>query len=103
MAKVEYKVCDICNRNIHVDNKYQMFIHIMFGLDICQNCLDKLKQLSIDRKNEEKCMAEISKRTNKYENVDCKSAYYEGVEDALSVLSHHRLKKLADMWEYKTI
>ena len=92
MAKVKYRVCDICHESMDNPSKFTMLIHFLFGMDVCVNCLDKLKRLSIDREEEMKYINEICKCTGKYEDDDCEIAYCQGVEDALNVLSHRRLK-----------
>lgn len=63
-------------------------------MDICYDCIGKIKQLSIDKKDEEKYMQEVLDNARNYHDVDKKSAYYEGVEDALNVLSHKRLANI---------
>ena len=47
-----------------------------------------------DKKDEERYIKEVFDNAKKYGNSDMKSAYYEGIEDALSVLSHKRLANI---------
>ena len=47
-----------------------------------------------DKKDEERYIKEVFDNAKKYGNPDMKSAYYEGIEDALSVLSHKRLANI---------
>ena len=63
-------------------------------LDICDDCIGKIKRLSIDKKDEEKYIKEVFDKAKDYDNPDMKSAYYKGIEDTLNVLSHKRLKNL---------
>lgn len=106
MAKIKYRECDICGNRIPgfefdiggIAKRYINGCHIwnkLFnGIDICDDCVDKIKYLSIDKKNEEKFISEFFKNEKKYDNPDMQSAYYEGLEDALKVLSHKRLKDI---------
>ena len=50
--------------------------------------------MSIDKKDEEKYIKEVLGKARNYDNPDLKSAYYEGIEDTLNVLSHKRLKNI---------
>ena len=47
-----------------------------------------------DKKDEERYIKEVFVNAKKYGNPDMKFAYYEGIEDALSVLSHKRLANI---------
>lgn len=106
MSKIKYRVCDICGKQIyktehnsygiciHHANFYRLWNRLFSGLDICTNCFQKIKRLSIDKKDEEKYIKEVFDKARNYDNPDLKSAYYEGIEDTLNVLSHKRLKNL---------
>lgn len=61
---------------------------------MCNDCIDKIKRLSIDKKDEEEYIKEVFDKAKNYDNPDIKSAYYEGIEDTLNVLSYKRLKNI---------
>lgn len=101
MSKVKYRKCDICGNTLETDirfygflNGYRIWNRLFNHLDICNDCMKKIKILSIDVKDEEKYIDELFDKHNKYENIDCESAYFQGVEDMLSILSHKRLNKI---------
>lgn len=104
MAKIKYRVCDICGNRIHGfeldmtrivrSNDCRIWNKLFNRLDICNDCIDKIKRLSIDKKDEEKYIKEVFDKAKKYDNPDMESAYYEGIEDTLNVLSHKRLKNI---------
>lgn len=101
MSKVNYRVCDICGNTLKRDVRFlghmngcRIWNKLFNGLDICYNCLYKIKRLSIDKKDEEKYIKEVLGKARNYDNPDLKSAYYEGIEDTLNVLSHKRLKNI---------
>lgn len=101
MSKVNYRTCDICGNILKKDIRFlgrmngcRIWNKLFNDLDICYDCFYKIKRLSIDKKDEEKYLKEIFDNARDYDNPDMKSAYYEGIEDALNVLSHKRLKNL---------
>lgn len=106
MSKINYRVCDICGNRIpgfefditgiakRYINGCRIWNKLFNRLDICDDCIDKIKHLSIDKKDEEKYIKEVFDKAKDYNNPDMKSAYYQGIEDALGVLSHKRLKNL---------
>jgi hypothetical protein len=106
MSKINYRVCDICGNRIpgfefditgiakRYINGCRIWNKLFNRLDVCDDCIDKIKRLSIDKKDEEKYIKEVFDKAKDYDNLDMKSAYYEGIEDALGVLSHKRLKNI---------
>ena len=106
VSKVNYRVCDICGNRIpcfefditgiakRYINGCRIWNKLFSRLDICDDCIDKIKQLSIDKRDEETYIKEVFDKAKNYDNPDMKSAYYEGIEDTLNVLSHKRLKNL---------
>ena len=60
MSKVNYRRCDICGDILKTDirifgftNGYRIWNRLFNKLDICDTCMKKIKQLSIDSKEEE--------------------------------------------------
>lgn len=53
--------------------------------------MEKIRLLSIDEKDEQEYVNKLIGNMKNYSNCDCQSAYCEGLDDALSVLSHRRL------------
>lgn len=102
MAKVNYRKCDICGDSLRdneyvpsgFSNGYRIWNRVFNGLDICDRCMSKIKRLSIDIEEEKRCVQEVLDKHEPYENDYCESAYLQGVEDALGVLSHKRLLNL---------
>lgn len=96
MAKISYTKCDICGDELRTDPRIWGFVngYNILGLDICDNCKAKIKQLSTDIDIEEKCWKLILKDNRKYSNDDVQAAYYQGVEDCLANLSHNRLRNI---------
>ena len=101
VSKVNYRVCDICGNILKTDIRFTGYVNgcriwnkLFDRLDICNDCIDKIKRLSIDKKDEERYIKEVFDKAKNYDNPDMKSAYYEGIEDTLNVLSHKRLKNL---------
>lgn len=101
MSKIKYRVCDICGNILKTDirftgyvNGYRIWNKLFNRLDICNDCIDKIKRLSIDKKDEEKYLEEVFDNARNYHDVDKQSAYYEGIEDTLKVLSHKRLANI---------
>lgn len=101
MAKVNYRTCDICGDilkpNVVVGgflNGYRIVNKVLNGLDICKKCMKKIRLLSIDKADEQKYVNDLIKNMKQYSNFDCQAAYCEGLEDALSVLSHRRLEHI---------
>ena len=72
MAKVNYRTCDICGDILKTDIRCHGFTN---GYRIWNRLFNN--KLIGNMKN--------------YSNCDCQSAYCEGLDDALSVLSHRRL------------
>ena len=98
VAKVNYRTCDICGSMLEpyrpigdVTYGYRFLNKLFSRLDICNKCMKKIQLLSIDKEEEQKCVDKLIGNMKKYSNCDCQSAYCEGLEDALSVLSHGRL------------
>ena len=101
MSKVNYRRCDICGDILKTDirvsgftNGYRIWNRLFNKLDICCTCMEKIKQLSIDIKEEEKYVQEIFDHHEQYEDIACESAYLQGVEDMLDILSHNRLRNI---------
>lgn len=101
MSKINYRVCDICGNILKTDVRFTGYVNgcriwnkLFNRLDMCNDCIDKIKRLSIDKKDEEKYIKEVFDKAKNYDNSDIKSAYYEGIEDTLNVLSHKRLKNI---------
>lgn len=101
MSKVNYRKCDICGDILKTDiriygfvNGYRIWNRLFNKLDICHSCMKKIKHLSIDIKDEEKYVDELFDKHETYENFDNESAYLQGAEDMLSILSHKRLKNI---------
>lgn len=82
VSKINYRVCDICGNRIL--NGCQIWNKLFNRLDICEDCINKIKRLSIDKKDEEKYIKEVFDNARNYDNPDMKSAYYEGIEDTLN-------------------
>lgn len=101
MSKINYRVCDICGNILKTDIRFTGYVNgcqiwnkLFNRLDICDDCIDKIKRLSIDKKDEEKYIKEVFDKAKDYHDVDEQVAYYQGIEDAFGVLSHKRLKNL---------
>lgn len=101
MSKVNYRRCDICGSILKKDarvssfiNGYRIWNRLFNRLDICHSCMKKINQLSTDIKDEEKYVDELFDKHETYENFDNESAYLQGAEDMLSILSHKRLKNI---------
>ena len=106
VSKINYRVCDICGNRIpgfefditgiakRYINGCRIWNKLFNRLDICDDCIGKIKYLSIDKKDEEKYIKEVFDKAKDYDNPDMKSAYYQGIEDTMNVLSHKRLKNL---------
>ncbi len=101
MSKIKYRVCDICGNTLKTDIRLTGYVNgcriwnkLFNGLDICNDCIDKIKRLSIDKKDEKKYLREVFDKERNYDNPDMESAYYEGIEDTLKVLSHKRLANI---------
>ena len=101
MSKVNYRRCDICGEILKTDirvsgftNGYRIWNRLFNNLDICSTCMEKIKQLSIDSKEEEKYVKELFDKHNKYEDFNLESIYLQGVEDMLNILSHKRLRNI---------
>lgn len=101
MAKVNYRTCDICGDILKADircrgftNGYRIWNRLFNKLDICNKCMEKIRLPSIDKKTEQEYVNDLIKNMKEYSNFDCQSVYCEGLEDALSILSHRRLKHI---------
>ena len=101
MSKINYRKCDICGHILETDirccgftNGYRIWNRLFNSIDICCDCMKKIEQLSIDKNIEEKCWGLILKDNRKYSDDDKQAAYYQGVEDCLAKLSHHKLKNI---------
>lgn len=101
MSKVNYRKYDICGsvleKNVRVPgfiNGYRIWNRLFNKLDICRTCMKKIQQLSIDVKDEEKYVDELFDKHETYENFDNESAYLQGAENMLSILSHKRLRNI---------
>lgn len=101
MSKVNYRRCDICGETLVKNSKgnnylngYRIWNRLFNKLDICNTCMGKIKQLSIDSKEEEKYVKELFDKHNKYEDFNLESIYLQGVEDMLDILSHNRLRNI---------
>ena len=82
MSKVNYRRCDICGEILNTDirvsgftNGYRIWNSLFNKLDICNTCMEKIKQLSIDSKEEEKYVKELFDKHNKYEDFNLESIY----------------------------
>lgn len=101
MSKVNYRMCDICGSILKTDirvygfvNGYRIWNRLFNRLDICHSCMKKIRQLSTDVKDEEKYVDELFDKHETYENSDNESAYLQGAEDMLSILSNRRLRHI---------
>lgn len=97
MAKINYRQCDICGEILKLDrciNGYRIWNRLFNKLDICNNCMKKIKKLSVDKDIEIQCLNYIGKMERNFTNNDEMSAYYQGVEDCLAGLSHYKLAKI---------
>ena len=103
MAKVKYRECDICGHKLHENSVaggyldgYRILNRFFNKLDICSNCMKKIKLLSIDVKEEKKCIDKFFDDGNEYSEIDdnYKTAYLHGAKNILDVLSHNRLKDI---------
>ncbi len=101
MSKVNYRRCDICGSMLKKDTRVSGFINgyriwngLFNRLDICYSCMKKINQLSTDVKDEEKYVDELFDKHETYENFDNESAYLQGAEDMLNILSHKRLRNI---------
>ena len=101
MSKVNYRQCDICGNILKTDirvlgftNGYRIWNRLFNRLDICDKCIEKIKKLSIDSKEEEKYVNELFDKHNKYDDFNLESAYLQGVEDMFDILSHKRLRNI---------
>lgn len=101
MSKVNYRKCDICGDILKKDvrvcgfvNGYRIWNRLFNKLDICHSCMKKIRQLSIDSKDEEKYVNELFDNHDRYEDFDYESAYLQGAEDMLGILSHKRLRTI---------
>ena len=101
MSKINYRVCDICGNTLKTDIRLTGYVNgcriwnkLFNRLDMCNDCIDKIKHLSIDKKDEEKYIQEVFDKARNYHDVDKQFAYYEGIEDTLKVLSHKRLANI---------
>lgn len=101
MSKVNYRKCDICGNVLKTDirifsftNGYRIWNRLFNKLDICDTCMEKIKKLSIDVKEEEKYVNELFAKHETFENFDYESTYLQGVEDMLGILSHKRLRNI---------
>lgn len=102
MAKIRYNKCDICDEMLNTDPRFfgyrngVKFVGLFQSLDICTNCMKKIKYLVNDIKIEQKCIDDIfNKKIDNYNyDIDEKSSYLQGVTDTLEILSHKRLKRV---------
>lgn len=101
MSKINYRVCDICGNILKTDIRFTGYVKgcriwnkLFNKLDICDDCISKIKRLSVDKKDEEKYIKEVFDKAKNYDNPDMKSAYYQGIEDTINVLSHKRLANI---------
>ena len=83
MSKVNYRKCDICGEILKTDirvfgftNGYRIWNRLFNKLDIWDTCMEKIKQLSIDSKEEEKYVKELFDKRNKYEDFNLESIYF---------------------------
>ena len=65
MSKINYRVCDICGNILKTDIRFAGYVNgcriwnkLFNRLDICDDCIGKIKRLSIDKKDEEKYIKE---------------------------------------------
>lgn len=101
MAKIDYRVCDICGKVLDKDvrfggfkNGYRILNRLFNKIDICDKCMSKIKRLSIDKEEEDRCYHEILNNGREFSNNEEEAIYYQGVEDAIEILSHNRLLKI---------
>lgn len=91
LAKINYVQCDICKGVVKNNPLKRMLCRNK--LDICEDCSQKIKYLSIDVSAELKTLDEVVKNVN-WENTNEASTYLQGVQDTLEAMSHHRLNKI---------
>lgn len=101
MAKIDYRVCDICGKVLDKDirfgrfrNGYRIINRLFNKIDICDTCISKIKKLSIDKEEENRCYHEIFNNRKEFSNNGEEAIYYQGVEDTIEILSHNRLLKI---------
>lgn len=101
MSKVNYRRCDICGEILKTDirvlgfmNGYRIWNRLFNKLDICNECMDKIRQLSTDVKEEEKYVKELFDKHNKYDDFNLESIYLQGATDMLDILSNNRLRNI---------
>lgn len=109
MSNVRYIKCDICGDAIpdsDLDFKSsdlyfksygkRIFLKLFNHIDICGECIAKIRKLSIDSKIEDKCVCECIDNNPYQGQCDngLETAYLEGVQAALDTMSHNRLKKM---------
>ena len=100
MSNVRYIKCDICGNTISdLDFKSygrRILLKWLHHIDICDECMSKIRKLSIDLEIEDKCVCECIDNNpyqGQYDN-GLETAYLEGVQAALDTMSHNRLKKM---------
>ena len=98
VSKIKYWICDICGNTLKTDIRFIGYVNgrriwnkLFNSLGICNDCIDKIKWWSIDKKDEEKYVKEVFDQARNYDNPDMKYIYYESIEDTLNVLSQKRL------------
>lgn len=91
LEKINYVQCDICKGVVKNSPLKRMLCRNK--PDICEDCLQKIKYLSIDVSAELKTLDEVVKNVN-WENTNEASTYLQGVQDTLEAMSHHRLNKI---------
>lgn len=100
MARVNYIKCDICGNMINKDSTFPAGFRFRIHkpknkIDICDECISKIKCLSIDVDAEQKVVDEIVRNAYvKFDNSDEQSIYLQGVQDAIESMSHYRMNKL---------
>ena len=101
MSKINYRKCDICGNILKTDirvlgftNGYRIWNRLFNKLDICNTCMEKIKQLSIDVKEEEKYIKELFDKHKTYDDSNLESIYLQGVTDMLNILSNNRLRTI---------
>lgn len=98
-------ICDICNKN-ESSRKFKIkeygiidYFTGKFGyrkIDICDSCYHKLMRISADKRIEDEIskFIETGDWMRKYEDADMQSAYLDGFQTVLDVLTSQKIFKM---------
>lgn len=101
MSKVNYRKCDICGAVLKKDvrvfgfiNGYRIWNRLFNKLDICHSCMKRLSNFLLMLKTKKNMLMNCFDNHDRYEDFDYESAYLQGAEDMLGILSHKRLRTI---------